>query len=150
MSQNRNIDEVVAWLTDFVESFDFQRPGVDQSLGRYLVRSGGDDEPNFRTGQMLSVTSVGLNAKTVINKHEIEIRYGISQPPSASAVPNGYIDNRDKLVTYTQKAEWARMENGTKPKPEFYGFGQGDAEALLKVAQVSLNDYIRQNPYGSA
>jgi hypothetical protein len=33
-----------------------------------------DDEPNFRTGQMLSETSLGLNAKTVINKHEIEIR----------------------------------------------------------------------------
>jgi len=29
-----NIHEVAEWLREFIESFDFQRPGRDQSLGR--------------------------------------------------------------------------------------------------------------------
>lgn len=29
-----NIDEVVRWLGGFIDSFDFTRPGIDQSLGR--------------------------------------------------------------------------------------------------------------------
>jgi hypothetical protein len=53
-------------------------------------------------------------------------------------------------VTGTQKAERADMQNGTKPKRGFYLFGHGDAEALVKVAQESLNKYILESPYGRA
>jgi hypothetical protein len=34
MAETSNIDRVVAWLRGFVDSFDFSRPGKDQSLGR--------------------------------------------------------------------------------------------------------------------
>ena len=48
-----------------------------------------DDEPNARTGQMLRETSLGLNAKSVFNKREIKICYGIDAPPSSSQAPHG-------------------------------------------------------------
>jgi len=32
-----NIDQVVAWLEQFVADFDFTRPGVDQNLGRDIA-----------------------------------------------------------------------------------------------------------------
>jgi hypothetical protein len=35
--ESSNINEVVAWIEDFVRSFDFTRPGKDQSLGRDVV-----------------------------------------------------------------------------------------------------------------
>ena len=110
------------------------------------------DEPNFRTGQMLSELSLGLNAKTVYLEHEIEIRYGIDSPPTVSRSPNGYLSDEDKKVTDTQKAEWAHMDNPRTGKPArpFYGFGEGDAEALVKIAQQVLNDYILESPYGRA
>jgi hypothetical protein len=188
MNGDSNIDQVMLWLRDFVESFDFLRPGVDESLGRDLVgvvveriqdRSRRhvapdgsfwignsttpsrwypegynewkrkkyqiNDEPNFRTGQMLSNLSLGLNPKTVYNRHDIEIRYGIDAPPSSSAAPNGYVDpDTDGIVTDTQKAGW------NQPGRPFYGFGQGDAEALLEVAQENLNQYILESPCGRA
>lgn len=36
MAEESNIGEIVAWVGQFVASFNFTRPGVDQSLGRDL------------------------------------------------------------------------------------------------------------------
>ena len=55
-------------------------------------------------------------------------------------------------MTDTQKAEWAHMENPKTGKPArgFFGFGEGDGEALVKVAQHALNEYTLESPDGCA
>ena len=110
-----NIGQIVRWLDDFVDSFDFLRVGEDQSLGRDIMkevvegiqkRSGdekrgagaewdlnepkyaawkvkryklGPEEPNVRTGQMLSQKS--LEGRTKIEAKEIMMIYGVGDPP---------------------------------------------------------------------
>ena len=65
----------------------------------------GVDTPNFRTGQMLSATS--LIGRTRIEPHEITMVYGTDAPPFTSAAPTGLLSDADKAVTDTEKAVWA-------------------------------------------
>jgi hypothetical protein len=37
MASAYNIDEIIAWLIDFLDSFNFNLPGVDRNLGRDLA-----------------------------------------------------------------------------------------------------------------
>lgn len=180
-----DIHQVCAWLQSFADSFDFTRPGLDQSLGRdmknvqvqrildrcaqheapdgsiWLSNSdtptlwmpdgyrqwkfdlyGWADEPNYKTGQMLSKLSMG--AASTITAKEIRIAYGTGQPPTKSYSPKGFFDvDTDGQVTDIEKAEWAHMDAPHRPARPFFGVGQGDAEALVECAQDNLNDYIR-------
>ena len=122
-------------------------PPVGGYKGWKERKYGWDDEPNRRTNQMLSQTSL-FGDKTRIEKHLVTLRYGTDQPPSRSASPNGFISDADRKVTDTQKAEWAHTGGKHGHVRGFYGAGDGDAEALCEVAQENLNDYIRESPYG--
>jgi hypothetical protein len=103
---------------------------------------GWEDEPNARTGQMLSKMSMG--GGTVIAPQIIRIAYGTNQPPTKSYSPTGYFDEEtDGQPTDLEKAEWAHMEGPHRPARPFFGVGKGDAEALVDCAQNNLNDYIR-------
>jgi hypothetical protein len=100
-------------------------------------------QPNRRTNQMLSQLS--LMGNVTLNAHDIKIGYGIGAPPSGSKSPNSHIEPDDLEVTDIEKATWAH----TSPaKRTFYGFGDGDDEAVRACIQENLNDYILENPYG--
>lgn len=177
-----NIDQVVAWLEGFVQSFDFTRPGVDQSLGRDIVnevcggiltrsvteragadgywpsvsdtphppwpsyraakrdRYGIDDEPNSRTGQMLSMTS--LRGRTTYAPTEIQITYGTGQPPSSSAAPTGYLSAADQAVTDVQKAQWATEGTDTAPPRPFFQLDDTIEAGVFQVVADNLRQYI--------
>jgi hypothetical protein len=182
-------DELNNYLTDFVDKFDFTRPGHSQSLARdvadvvveciqerssrgvgpdgdaweansgkstpwlpggyrqWKMENYGWDDPNYRTGQMLSKMSLGGNIQ--INPHDIVIAYGTNTPPTRGGSPNSFFDpETDGKVTDTQKAEWAHEDTGEKPARPFYGLGDGDDQAIVELCQENLNDYILSSPYG--
>ncbi len=109
---------------------------------------GWPDEPNRRTDQMLSKTSLG--AASTITKDEVIVGYGTNQAPDRSYAPTGYISDADKKVTDLQKAEWAHSGGKHGIKRQFFGIGAGDAEAVTEVCQKALDEYIRESPYGKA
>jgi phage gpG-like protein len=112
-----------------------------QGYRQYKLDKYGWDDPNYRTGQMLSQTS--LSGKIVIKQKEMEIGYGTDQPPSRGGSPTGVLLPEDLKVTDTQKAEWAH--NGGRP---FMGLGADDPEKIVELIQENLNDYILSSPYG--
>jgi hypothetical protein len=70
------------------------------------------------------------------------MRYGIGEPASDSAAPNGYTSEEDHQVTEIEKTAWTHKHKWN-PERRFYGAGEGDLEGTCKVAQVNLNEYIR-------
>ncbi len=107
---------------------------------------GWPDNPNMRTAQMLSKTSLG--AASTITKDEVLVAYGTNQPPDRSYAPTGYMSKADKKPTDLQKAEWAHSGGKHGVKRPFYGLGEGDAEAITDVCRDALHEYIRTSPYG--
>jgi hypothetical protein len=178
--ESSNINEVVAWIEDFVRSFDFTRPGKDKSLGRDIVgtiirgrtigdprclvarsaaeRRGADtqwkaneskyaarkakdygvfDQPNYRTGQMLSQAS--LWGKTEFMSDEIIMRYGTGDPPSRSAAPTQYLSTEDQNITDIEKAYFA---TNVHDRP-FYEIDDEIEEAVLEEMADALSEYIQ-------
>jgi hypothetical protein len=175
-------DEVVGWLERFAHSFNFTRPGLDQSLGRDMAMAQiqrildrcaqfvgpdgtpweensdtptpwmpngykqwkadhyGWDHPNYRTGQMLSKASMAGNIE--ITADEVKIGYGLGLPPRAGYSPTGHCSDEDRAVTDREKAEWAHMETRHRRARPFFGVGEGDAEAVQKVAFENLSTYL--------
>ena len=100
------------------------------------------DSPNYKTGQMLSKTSMG--GGTTITPQEVLIKYGTGLAPTKSYSPSGFFNpDTDGVVTDVEKAEWAHMEGPHRPARPFFGVGEGDPEALVDCAQDNMNDYIR-------
>ncbi len=100
------------------------------------------DEPNRRTGQMLSQQTLG--AKIKIGPTEIELRPGTDKPPSSSAAPTGLLSDADKKVTDTQKIGFAHEETPTKPARKFYAANDEDRANVIALTQENMNDYIRE------
>ncbi len=182
MSATTNIDAVVASLERFVQSFDFTRPGKDQSLARDVVNTiaggiqrrsiddkkgatkswkdnapkyeeykekkyGVFDQPNVRTGQMLSLQSL-KGSGTRIEKDRIEMVYGTGDPPQGSAT-GATLGKKDKAVTDKQKADWAH--NNTKnPTRPFYEADDKIAEKVGEVLVENLNGYITETNAATA
>jgi hypothetical protein len=180
--------EFAQLLTDFIDGFDFTRPGHNQSLARdvadlviariqdrswrgeapdgstwvensskptqwhpqgyrkYKDDIYGWDDPNYRTGQMLSKMSLG--GKVVISQKVIEIGYGTDSAPTRGGSPTSALLDADKKVTDTQKAEWAHNPTGGRPARKFFGVGAGDPEKIVELVQENLNDYILSSPWG--
>lgn len=79
MAETSNIREVVAWLEGFVNSFDFTRPGKDQSLGRDI-------------------------AMTIIRGPDVGGQGGILGRAAENSGPEGYwIDNADSTKAEKRK-----------------------------------------------
>jgi hypothetical protein len=181
-----NIGQVVAWLDGFVDSFDFKRPGVDQSLGRDVMNLGaqrirdrslqdrtgfgtawppnsetpshwapqgyrkwkednyGTDEPNSRTGQMLSLLS--MKGRSTVESKQVTMIYGTDTPPTRATFgnPDPKLLARDQKVTDVQKAYFAHTGQSKKKivRP-FYQLIDDDAEAIVELCQENLNDLIR-------
>jgi hypothetical protein len=188
VADDSNIGVVVKRVEDFVDSFDFQRPGRAQSLGRDIAHKiaecihervdrhvdpsgspwqpnstkepprGGYrgwkerkydlvDEPNIRTGQMTSQLSLFGNPR--INRHDMEMVYGLEEPPERSAAPTGYMSEQDKKITDTEKAYFAHTGQSVKRiKRKFYQATREDALKVIELAQEALSDYIRSISHG--
>jgi len=184
MAQTSNIEQVVAWLKDWVDGIDFTKTGADQSLGRdvankvarqiadraaiegrgagavwapnsttpsrwhpegYSAWKGkhyGWQLPNYRTGQMLSHTS--LFGRTRIMAHEIEMVYGVDAAPARGYSPTGLLSVADEKVTDTQKAAFAHSGQSRKRiKRPFYELDDTIREAVVvDVVQPWCNAYI--------
>jgi hypothetical protein len=178
-----NMGPLLHWFDQFLDSFEFTRPGRDQSLGRDIANElvdsidgrnsqrvdpdgaawppnstkeppkggykgwkkrkyGLDDEPNVRTGQMVSRLS--LYGRTKIEPKLVTLVYGIDAPPDSSAAPTGYISNADKSTTDVRKAYYAHTGQGPHgTKRRFYEATNEDAVKLAELVQENLNDYIR-------
>ncbi len=176
MPQNSNWQQVQGFLDEFVDGFNYKRPGIDQSLGRDVAMkvveriadrsladrrsvdedwapneekyaawkakrySIGEDEPNTRTGQMLSQLS--LYGRTRIDEKEITMIYGVNAPPTrtATGVP---LTKADQKVTDVQKAYFAHAGQGkhkiTRP---FYQVDETDGKAVSELCQANLNEWI--------
>jgi hypothetical protein len=107
------------------------------------------DNPNYRTGQMLSALSLGAASR--ITAREVIVAYGTGLPPKRSVSPNNHFDpETDGVVTDLEKAEWAHDGGAHGVKRPFYALGDGDAAALVELCQHNLNEYILTSPYGVA
>jgi hypothetical protein len=119
----------------------------DQPPGKYRSRKQakyGHAEPNRRTGQMLSQTS--LYGRTTIEPEQVTLRYGTDATPAGSAAPSGTISDADKAVTDTQKASWAHSgQSQQQVVRAFYAATEEDARNVSACAQTNLNQYIRES-----
>jgi len=61
-------------------------------------------EPGKRTGQTLSLAS--LKGTPEITADEVNMTYGLDEPPARSAAPTGYMSDADGNVTDREKAGW--------------------------------------------
>jgi hypothetical protein len=187
-----NISKVVAWLDQFVDGFDFTRPGKGQSLGRdvkskavqlihdssLIDRTGfgtawqpnseaptkwhpqgyrrwkeenyGTDEPNSRTGQMLSKEL--LWGRTKNEAKQVTLTYDTDKPPSRATFgsPDPKLLARDQKVTDTFKAYLAHTGQSRKQivRP-FYQLIDEDGIAIADLCQENLNQYIRDTNAGN-
>jgi hypothetical protein len=186
-----NIDQVIAYLEQFANTFDFTRKGIDQSLGRDVKklaaqtmrdrslqdRTGfgtawppnsdtpshwtegpagedwgyrqwkeyhyGTDQPNSRTGQMLSQLS--MEGRSTIEPRQVTMIYGTNTAPTGCAFgsPDPKLFERDRKVTDVEKAYFAHTGQGphNTVRP-FYQLIDDDAVKIAELCQENLNEMI--------
>ncbi len=89
---------------------------------------------NYRTGQMLSQTS--LLGENHIGEKQLEIRYGTGKPPDSSM--NGYMESSDFETTDREKAEIAEL-NGR----EFFDLDDEIREQTFQVFSEAFGKHLR-------
>ena len=92
------------------------------------------DQPNVRTGQMLSLAS--LKGKTEVGPDLVVMTYGLDAPPG-SALNGTELTTADKAVTDSDKAGWCAA---LRP---FYGLDATISAALHDVARAALDEYLQ-------
>lgn len=112
--------------------------GVDYEPNepKYRARKRKDyqvDQPNVRTGQMLSLAS--MMGDTRVTSDRVEMTYGIDAPPTSSL--SGHITDQDKKVTDRAKGGWA-----TDAGRRFYELGAEGEAAVTARADEALGDYL--------
>ena len=112
----------------------------------------GVGEPNSRTGQMLSQQS--LYGRTSIDSELITMIYGTNQSPRRAKLGDPGEENlhRDKKVADTFKAYLLQTgQSRQQIKQPFYEVDESDEQAVMKLCQENLAEYItdtnRQNGY---
>jgi len=185
MDDKSNVDEVIVRLAWLVKSFNWLRPGIDQSLGRDICNKvaegivsratrfkkganevwqdncenepprggyrgwkerkyGVTDQPNVRTGQMLSEQSM-VGKRTKITEDLITMYYGNNDAPKTSYGGTSYISKQDKQTTDTEKAKWAHQgQSKYRIKRPFYEMDDEIAAAVVKATQEALNEMIAE------
>lgn len=89
---------------------------------------------NYRTGQMLSQTS--LLGENHIGDKQLEIRYGTGRPPEDSM--NGYMESSDLETTDREKAEIAEL-NGRG----FFDLDDDIREQAFQVFSEAFGKHLR-------
>lgn len=93
------------------------------------------DQPNVRTGQMLSLTA--MVGDTTITSDRVEMVYGTGEPPRTSL--SGHITDADQAVTDRQKGEWA-----TDADRRFYELGAEGDDAVRGRIDEALEAYLER------
>jgi hypothetical protein len=136
-SENGNGPDGAAWKKNSTKE-----PPPGGYKGWKLKRYGWD-EPNKRTGQMLS--TLALKGKTTVEKDVVTLRYGWNVAPTTGGSPTALVSKQDTKRTDVQKAEYAHTGGAHGIKRPFYAIGDGDAHAVVELCQKSLDDYIKTN-----
>ncbi len=98
------------------------------------------DEPNFRTGQMLSLAS--LKGRPLIEEKSILMQYGTGDPPTTSAAPTGYLSVEDKKISDIEKAIYAHTSDTNRPARPFYELDDTIRQNVIDVCADSMAQYI--------
>ena len=93
------------------------------------------DQPNVRTGQMLSLES--LLGDVSVAPETVTMRYGTGDPPT-SAANGATLTEGDKSITDIEKAYF-----GSKTRP-FYALDSTIEGEAVKVAKAALADHLRE------
>ena len=93
----------------------------------------GFDQPNVRTGQMLSLES--LVGDTTVGPELVEMRYGTGRPPVAAATLGAEMTQGDKDITDIEKAFFCSAER------PFYGLDDEISEEARIHAQAALDKF---------
>jgi hypothetical protein len=136
-----NIAEVTTWLQGFVDSFDFKRPGVDQSLGRDVamlaVHRISDRSLSDRTG---FGTAWPPNSEKPSRwapqgyRQWKEDNYGVGEPNSRT----GQMLSQQSLYGRTQiESKEVKMIYGTDKPPDRATFGNPDPKLLARDQKVT-------------
>jgi hypothetical protein len=180
-----NIADVTRFLSNFIDSFDFLRVGIDQNLGRDVKmkvvkriydrsldqRSGingqwdknepaykawkeakyGVDEPNTRTGQMLSQKSI--EGRSTIEAKQVTMIYGTGDLPDKAAFVGALpvrtrgpkkgqpVDDKTDI----EKAYFAHTGQGPHGvKRPFYEVDASDGKAVVELIRENVNGAIRE------
>jgi hypothetical protein len=162
-------DQVSDWIEAFVRGFDFTRTVAEQVATRAATEFRGadptqwepneerykrikqkaygwDEAPNYRTGQMLSISS--LFGSPIVEPLTITMVYGTGDPPDGCWSP---WDHRtpsqvraDEGVTDRQKGAWATDGDPSRNRPPrpFYEWDEEIRTAVIEVTAQALHEYI--------
>jgi hypothetical protein len=138
---NSNIAQVVAWLDGFVDSFDFKRPGNDESLGRDVANLGVQriqdrslqDRTGFGTAWAPNSETPSHWAPQGYRKWK-EDNYGVGEPNSRT----GQMLSQQSLFGRTRvESKQVTMVYGTDKPPDRATFGSPDAKLLARDQKVT-------------
>ena len=102
-----------------------------------------DGQPNFRTGQMLSLAS--LIGKPRITPHALTMVYGLEMPPSRSVAPTGRLSAEDEETLDTDKARYAHKGTKHRIARPFYALAAGeDPMTVHEIAQEWVWEYLQK------
>jgi hypothetical protein len=93
------------------------------------------DQPNVRTGQMLSEQS--MLGGTVVGPEQVEMKYGTGNAPT-SAATGAALSKQDEQITDVEKAFFC-----SKTRP-FYALDVTTIDEMTAEAQESLDDYCKE------
>jgi hypothetical protein len=115
----------------------------EPKYAKWKLKNYGVDEPNSRTGQMLSQLS--LYGRTRIEPKQITMIYGTNTPPVGGTFgtvrPELLV--RDQKRTDTQKAYYAHTgQSKHKIKRPFYDVDQKIGTAVAELATNRLIEYV--------
>jgi hypothetical protein len=136
-----NIAEVTAWLAAFVDSFDFKRPGIDQSLGRDVAMLAVD---RIQTRSLVDRTGHGTawmpNSETPSHwapqgyRQWKEDNYGVGDPNSRT----GQMLSQKSLYGRTKiESKQVTMTYGTDTPPDRATFGNPTAKQFAQDQKVT-------------
>jgi hypothetical protein len=109
-------------------------PSGDDAYRAKKRQQYGWDDPNYRTGHMLSEES--MRGRTTVEQHEINLVYGTGQHASRSVSPTQHMSAADRKLTDIQKAQLAYETR------DFWGLSDNDEEAVFDECQDAMDNYI--------
>jgi phage gpG-like protein len=111
----------------------------------WKAKNYGVEEPNSRTGQMLSQKS--MRGRSTVEPKVVTMIYGTGDPPDNAVfgTPREKLLEQDKKVTDVQKAYFAHTgQSKHKILRPFYEVDESDGQAVTELIQKDVNDLIRE------
>jgi hypothetical protein len=148
-------DVAMAVVDGIADRSDRRRAGADavwqENVPKYRkwkLRKYGIDEPNARTGQMLSQLS--LYGRTTIEPELVLLTYGTDTATAGAVFGGEHTEKdlaRDRKRTDTEKAYFAHTGQSIhKIKRPFYEMDEIISADVQKIVEESLADYLSEAP----